>query len=179
MPELENNTLDGAPELEEEQQAPVKNFSFVKVGIPVLLAQIVIAYLLASYVIVPRLYGDSAVASEQTENADEPEEAEMPEFGKIFAVEDVIANPADSQGSQFVLINFGFEVKEDNDVKLMSDRQIQVRDILLNILSTKTLAQLDGPDDKEILRQEVKEALKKLLPPNHLMNVYFSNYIIQ
>jgi len=190
MPENENELIEPREETgaeQEEQPTPAKSFSFTKVGIPVLLIQVILAYYLASQVILPRLYGKNKNASKSEKEAvvdreggeDSEESEEAPKFGKIFSLEDVIVNPAESKGMQFVLINFGFEVKEDSDLEILKKREVQVRDILIKILSSKTLDQLDGPNDKEILRQEVKEAVKHLLPPKHLMNVYFANYIIQ
>lgn len=183
MADLENE-VDQQEEFSEEESG--KKFSFVKMGIPILLVQVVIAYLLANYLIVPKLYGNSgttakaSVTEEAIADSSESEDSsETPDFGKIFTIEDVIVNPAQSEGGQFVLINFGFEVKDDLDLKTLEERQIQVRDLLIKILSAKTVAQLDGPDDKEVLRREVKETVKNLLPAKHLMNVYFSNYIIQ
>ncbi|GAB4337290.1 MAG: hypothetical protein Kow0037_19850 [Calditrichia bacterium] len=196
MPELDDQVMDemlenGEDEAQSEEGG--KKFSFVKLGMPVLLVQIILAYFLASNFIVPRLYGDAAtpqgkeVASgsdsthvgDSTNTEKEESEEDAREFGQIFSVDDVIVNPAGSNGMQFVLINFGFEVRTEDDVKLLETRQIQVRDLLLRILSKRTMEQLDGPDDKESLRAEVKEELGKLLPENHLMAVYFSNYIIQ
>ncbi len=188
MADLENEVNEQEEFSEEDsgEEKSGKKFSFVKMGLPILLVQVVIAYLLANYVIVPKLYGnsDSTAQASATENAvadsaESEDSGETPEFGKIFTIEDVIVNPAESEGGQFVLINFGFEVKDDSDIKTLEERQIQVRDFLIKILSAKTVTQLDGPDDKEVLRQEVKAAVKDLLPPKHLMNVYFSNYIIQ
>ena len=175
---------------EEESQEPKKKFSFVKMGIPILLLQILLAYFLASNVIVPKLYGNSSKPKtesveesesegEEAEGEDEEGEEEGSDFGKIFTVEDVIVNPAQSKGAQFVLINFGFEVKSDGDVEKLKAREVQIRDILIRIISSKTIDQLDDSQDKEKLRQEIKEAVKALLPEGHLLNVYFANYIIQ
>ena len=189
MAELENELMDESVELEDEQieeEPNSKKINFIKIGIPVLIIQTIVAYFLANYLTVPWLYGDSAAKAsgkvdsvvQSTKNFSK-EEQEKPEFGQIYTVEDVIVNPADSQGMQFILINFGFEVKSNSDLELLKKREIQVRDILIKILSSKTLAQLDGPEDKENLRKEVKEAIQKILPEGHLLNVYFSNYIIQ
>ncbi|MFZ0392055.1 MAG: flagellar basal body-associated FliL family protein [Calditrichia bacterium] len=177
MPDLDNELMDAVdPEGEQETPAPAqpKKISFVKVGIPVLLVQIILAYFLASHFLVPRLYGEPTPA--EAEVAEKPEE---PQFGKIFRLEDLIVNPAESRGMQFVLVNFGFEVKEDADVEMLKQREVQLRDLLINIMGAKTLAELDGPQDKELLRREIKERLVGLVPSGHILNVYFSNYIIQ
>ncbi len=162
--------------MEQEAAAPEKSVSLVKVGIPMLLVQIIIAYLLANYVIVPAFIDQAQATSYQEEEAT-PDEDEEKEFGVIYQLEDLIVNPA--QSDQFLLINLAFEVKEEGDMEIMEQRKVIVRDILIRILSGKTIDQLDGPDDKETLRQEIKEAVSSVLPKGHLLNVYFANYIIQ
>jgi flagellar FliL protein len=175
---------------QEESQEQIENqtkaksgFSFIKFGIPLLVAQAVIAFLLANYVIVPRIYGDPTATAQSdsttNKNGSESEEEAGKKFGKIYNIEDVIANPADSKGLQFVLVNFGFEVEKESDLEIMNEREVQIRDILINILSSKMIGDLDGAEDKENLRIEIKNAVEKVLPKGRLLNVYFSNYIIQ
>lgn len=175
--------VEGGPEENEDQSSGKPKFNLIKVGVPLFVVQVVIAFLLANYVIVPLIFGSASsvkkISAEQAGDEKNGEKETRPEFGKIFTVEDVIANPADSKGMQFVLINLGFEVKDDADVETMKAREVQIRDILINILSAKMLSELDGADDKENLRVQIKEAIKNILPEGHLLNVYFSNYIIQ
>ncbi|RMF59891.1 MAG: hypothetical protein D6748_05305 [Calditrichaeota bacterium] len=166
------------------QAAPPKK-SFLKVGLPVLLVQIVVAYFLASYVIVPMFIAKAnaePATEEKSDEAvpdDEKEETEDDSFGFIFLVEDIIVNPAESKGEQFVLVNIAFEVKEEDDIKRMEKREPLIRDMLIRIISSKPIDLLDGPDDKEALRLEIKENATPLLAEGHLKNVYFVNYIIQ
>ncbi|NOX36590.1 MAG: flagellar basal body-associated FliL family protein [Calditrichaeota bacterium] len=172
----------------ESPQEETKRFSMIKVGIPVLIIQIIVSYFLANYLIVPMFFDQasahsssrSAEVSEEAAPADSGEDEEQErEYGVIHQLEDIIVNPAESQGSQFLLINLAFEVKSEDDVELLKQREVIVRDILIQLLSGKTLLELDGPDDKELLRKEIIERVSKVLPKGHLYNVYFSNYIIQ
>jgi len=195
MAELENEVMEENHDMEDDagyQMTTSKKISFIKIGLPVLLVQAIVAYFLANYIIVPRLYGNASPTEkknvqkeiEQSKGSGESEnnkdnESTSQKFGKIFALEDVIVNPAMSNGGQFVLINFGFEVEDNSDIEILKSREVQIRDMLIKILSSKTLSELDGPDDKESLRYEVKNSIKSILPPRHLLNVYFSNYIIQ
>ncbi len=168
------------PEEQEHPQAPPKK-SFLKFGLPMLIVQIVVAYFLASYVIVPmfidKAKAETAAKAEKQDDEDSNEKED--DFGFIYMVEDVIVNPAESQGEQFVLVNIAFELKEEDDVKRMEKREPKIRDMLIKIISSKTITQLDGADDKEALRLEIKKNAEKLVPANHLNNVYFVNYIIQ
>ncbi len=163
--------------MENTPQEKEKKVNLVKVGLPILVVQILIAYLLANYVIVPAFIDQAQATSYQEEEKAEADEDAEKEFGVIYQLEDLIVNP--SHSDQFLLVNLAFEVKEDKDVEILTNRSVIVRDILIRILSGKTIEQLDGPDDKEALRQEIKDAVSTLLPKGHLFNVYFANYIIQ
>lgn len=171
--------------MEEASPAP-KRFSMLKVGLPVLLAQIIVAYFLASYVIVPMFFDSAEATQKKKSPASEKAREERSgkdddgkKYGVIHQLEDIIVNPAESQGSQFLLINLALEVKSKDDVEILKKREVIVRDILIRLLSGKTVEELDGPDDKERLREEIKKEVSKVLPEGHLYNVYFSNYIIQ
>lgn len=170
---------------DEEEQSKSKG-KWLKIGVPVILVQIIAAYFLASYLIIPMFFDeakantdDGTPAQEEVAEDSDDSESQDNEFGFIFKVEDVIVNPAESRGSQFVLINIAFELKEEGDISELERREPQIRDILIRIISSKPIDQLDGPDDKEMLREEIKEPVSALLPAHHLNNVYFVNYIIQ
>lgn len=163
---------DEKPEdgLEEKKSGGIN----IKLAVPILIVQMIAAYFLASFVIVPMFFGPA-----QAEAAEEAEEDDSPEFGLIYKVEDVIVNPAESKGAQFLIMNIGLEVKEDGDLSELETKDPKLRDILISTISAKTIDKLDGADDKENLRLEIKKKTSKLLPKNHLKNVYFTNYIIQ
>ena len=165
------DAMENAPQTE-------KQVSLIKVGLPLLLVQILIAYFLATYVLVPMFFDQAKANSyEEATKEDSEEEEEERSFGVIYQLEDLIVNPA--QSDQFLLLNLALEVKEEDDTKILDERKVIVRDILIRILSGKTIDQLDGPEDKENLRNEIKESISPVLPKGHLYNVYFSNYIIQ
>ncbi len=164
--EKEEKTEDG-------QDAKKESSINIKLAVPILIVQMVIAYFLASFVIVPMFFG-SAQAVEEEDAGEDTEE-----FGLIYNVEDVIVNPAESKGAQFVIMNIGLEVKEDDDLAQLEMKDPKLRDILINTISSKTIDKLDGANDKENLRLEIKQKVSALLPKKHLKNVYFMNYIIQ
>jgi len=174
----ETDGLDlGEDELGEENQE--KKLSLLKVGLPVVLAQLILAFFAANYFIVPRFFSSPAATdSTVTAAEDTSAEEETSNFGVIYNLEDVIVNPAQSDG-QFILINLAIEVKSNQDIEVLKKRDAQARDILIRLISGKTISQLDGPEDKEQLRDEIKERMGAIIPEGHLRNIYFSNYLIQ
>ncbi|RMG63740.1 MAG: hypothetical protein D6715_10755 [Calditrichaeota bacterium] len=156
----------------------------LKFGVPVLLIQVIVAYFLASSIIVPSLV--KKATAEDTDEAkakavaDKEEEASSEQdFGAVYKLEDIIVNPAQSRGAQFVLVNLAFEVAKDDEVKELEKREVQLRDIIIRLISSRTIDQLDDASDKDSLRVAIAAQVESAVPKLHLRNVYFSNYIIQ
>jgi len=185
MAEFDEQPIDNTDEMLEHEageESPAKSkISLVKVGIPIFIIQLILAYFIASEFIVPQYFSSSAQAAVQDteEQADSKQEKEDNKFGIIYSLEDVIVNPAQSKGGQFVLINLALELKTNSDVETIKKKEVLVRDILIRMISGKSIDELDGPEDKEKLRQEILQKIGEVLPKGHLRNVYFSNYLIQ
>ncbi len=184
MPDFDENGLEetddldlGEDELAGEGQD--KKINLIKVGLPVVAVQLILAFVAANYFIVPKFFS-SPVATDSTLTAVEDTSGEAPssKFGAIYNLEDVIVNPAQSDG-QFILINLAIEVNSNQDIEILKKRDVQARDILIRLISGKTISELDGPEDKEKLRDEIKEQMGQIIPESHLRNIYFSNYLIQ
>jgi len=185
MAEFDEQPIDNTDEMLEqeagEETSPKSKISLVKVGIPIFILQLILAYFIASKFIVPQYFSSSAQAAVQNseEQSDSEQEKEDTKFGIIYSLEDVIVNPAHSKGGQFILINLALELKTDSDVEIIKKKEVMVRDILIRMISGKSIDELDGPEDKEKLRQEILQKIGEVLPKGHLRNVYFSNYLIQ
>lgn len=163
--------------LEGVEEKPKSGFKLdIKIAIPILLAQIITSYLLASFVIVPAFFSPVQAGQE----VEEEEEGDDGEFGIVYQVEDIIVNPAESGGTHYVVINMAFELDSEEDSEILHKKDPKLRDILIRTISSKTIEQLDGPDDKEQLRMEIMEQVSELLPKKgNLDNVYFVSFIIQ
>ncbi len=52
-------------------------------------------------------------------------------------------------------------------------------DQITTVLAAKTVIQLTTPDGKEQLRQELLEQFNKVLPEHRVLNVYYTEFVIQ
>ena len=140
------------------------------VGLPLMLVQTAVAYLLISkFVQVPK-----AATAEQVEKE---EEEEGP--ARLYVIEDVIINPAETAGSRFLNATVALEYVAKELEQELVEKEVQLRDILINILASKTITELDGPDDRERLKQEILERCNSILKKGKIKRVYFSNFIMQ
>ena len=97
----------------------------------------------------------------------------------MFVVKDLIVNPAGTNGTRFLLITVGFETSTPEGAKEMERKEIQVRDALNSVLTTKGLDELANIAEREQLRGEILAKASEIVKSGSVSNVYFSKFIIQ
>jgi flagellar protein FliL len=167
------------------------------------LGVVVIGIALAVFVLKPMMSGSAPEqAAEETATtetkADKPAEkhAEKPkpkpkpkhEGGEgegegggslVYAVKDIIVNPAGTGGTRFLSVSFGFQLASSEVAAQLEEQDMLVRDALITILSSKTVAQLTDAKQKEIIRYQVKKRLAQLLETEEIEGVYFTDFVLQ
>jgi len=167
-------------------KGPNKLFLFGGIGLGV----VVIGVALALFVIKPMISdsGDEgATFPNQTEETDEHAEKPKPthkdSHGKatsmVYAVKDIVVNPAGTGGTRFLSVSFGFELGSPELANQFVEREPVVRDALITILSSKTVAQLTDAKQKEITRYQVKKRLEQLMGTDEITGVYYTDFVLQ
>lgn len=162
------------------------------------LGAVVIAVALALFIIQPMMAGDGESTDESHEVAeadDHPEKGSDDDGGDshgggshssgskgsslVYAVQDIVVNPAGTGGSRFLSASFAVEVQASGLKDEMEKKDAMVRDALITILSSKTVPQLTDPKQKEIVRYQIKKRLQQLLNSEAITNVYFTDFVLQ
>jgi flagellar FliL protein len=186
----ETSTADGA----EAKGGKKKLFVLAGVG----LAAVVIGLAVALFVVKPMLSDSAGDASdgeytEQTEEAaeessghDKPKPKKKPKKSHgdegdalIYAIKDIVVNPAGTGGSRFLSVSFGFELDSPELEGVFTAKEPAVRDALITILSSKTVAQLTDAKQKEIVRYQIRKRVSKLVGTEELVGVYFTDFVLQ
>ncbi len=174
----------------QDQTAPLKSgkktIFFV---IPIVLLQIVIAYLLVldlnSKTNSPSDRKDEKVKTQSVDKkigdeykiTDSEYVISHPEF--LFVVRDLIVNPAGTGGLRYLLTSVGIEVTNEKALAEIQSKEVIVNDILINVLSSKTLEELSDVTKRKELRREIAKKVDEILTQGRVQNVYFSKFIIQ
>jgi len=144
----------------------------------IVIVQALIAIGLTQFVIVPKLgvqgaaVGGAEVSNEET--------AKIPDMGALVGLEEIIVTLAgDSKRPRYLRINVNLEVKDQLTADIVATRLPQLRDVVIMILSDKTAAELATPEGKKGLRDEIFRRLNEKMPEGILMNVYFSDLVVQ
>jgi flagellar FliL protein len=161
------------------------------------LGAVILGVLLTVLVIKPMVSGshgsgEEPAKAEKADNKEEKEEhkseAKKPakketregEAGPlIYTIKDIVVNPAGTGGSRFLSVSFGFELESPELQTLFEEREPIIRDALITVLSSKTVAQLTDPKEKEIVRFQIKKRLSQLMGTTDLAGVYYTDFVLQ
>jgi len=143
----------------------------------IVVVQAVVAIGLTQFVLVPKLSVQQAALSDQSiiELTEE-----VPQRGVMVGLEDIIVTLAgDSHRSRYLRININLEVKDKITAEAVKIRLPQMRDVVIMALSEVSVEDLSRPGGKMNLRAEIFRRLDESISGGKLMNVYFSDLVIQ
>lgn len=107
---------------------------------------------------------------------------EKPELGPITSMGEFVVNLADPTESHYLRANVVMELDYGSSPKLAEEvdaRMPQIKDIVIATLGSKTSVQLYDPENREALKQEVKDKVNAILNKGQLARVYFTSFAIQ
>lgn len=173
--------MAGRPNSHSEEQKPeakkgILENKAVLLGV-IVIVQALVAIGLTQYVLVPKLTVQQAsMGTESIANLT----SEVPQRGTMVGLEDIIVTLAgDSRRPHYLRININLEVKDKATAESVKMRRPQMRDVVIMSLSDKSVEDLSKPGGKMNLRAEIFKRLDESIPGAKLMNVYFSDLVIQ
>lgn len=141
----------------------------------------VLGGLVASLVIAPRIIARGATgaaadsASAHTPAVPEP----VPGERRVLELNNIIVNPAGSQGSRFLMTTVAFAVPGEKAFQLLESQEIEVRDRVIAVLENRTMAQLTAPGARDSLKVQIAAVAAALVGPNVPVQVYLPQFVIQ
>ena len=143
----------------------------------IVIVQALVAIGLTQYVLVPKLtVQQAAVGSESMAQI----AADVPERGVMVGLNDIIVTlVGDARRPHYLRININLEVKDKSTAESVKVRLPQMRDVVIMTLSEKSIDDLSKPGGKMNLRAEIFRRLDESISGGKLMNVYFSDLVIQ
>lgn len=114
------------------------------------------------------------------QEADGSQTASAPaDFGQIFDLETFVVNLGDQGGKRYLKTKIALEYGSEALGKEMITRLPQLRDMILLLLSSKTLDQIQDIDGKIALRNELMSRINQTLQQGRIKNLYFTEFVIQ
>lgn len=107
----------------------------------------------------------------------EEQKHELPS-GTLVEVGELLTNVNDMGGTRYIKVKVYLEVSDEKVVEQVNNYMPVIRDSMLNILSSKTVADLDVRN-RENLKNEIIRDLNGKIGDESVRSIYFSDFIMQ
>jgi flagellar FliL protein len=153
--------------------------------IAVIVLMPVISFAMTQYVLIPRI--QSSVAAQQQAAAGDqkgegsakadPTKDAKPTFAYQF--DDVVVNLSGAMGTKYLKASFSLFSSNPDLQKIITDNKSHLLDVALNVLSSKTMADLEAPGSKNLVRNDLIENFNQALNSDVIEQLYFSEFVVQ
>ena len=100
-------------------------------------------------------------------------------MGTIDQISDLVVNPAGTDGTRYLCTTVALETIDPRVSEEIKSREAQIRDVLIAILSRRTIGELADLGTRDSLRAEIRASINNLLTGGEVVGVYFSNFVLQ
>jgi|SRR5208283_1689643 len=107
------------------------------------------------------------------------EEQRKKEESAMFALDPFVVNLNDQSASKFLKVSMQLELSNQADLESVKAKTPQIRDVIINILTSKTADSLMSPEGKLQLKDEINMQINQILGNNTVKNVYLTEFVMQ
>ena len=101
-------------------------------------------------------------------------------LGELYAFERaIIVNLAETNAERYLKLEIVLELDAGRTRKEVDARLPQVQDMLIGVTSTKTLEDVSTTSGRNMLRQEMVDKINSLLTTGRILNIYFTEFVVQ
>jgi flagellar FliL protein len=167
---------------ENAAEAPAKKSGGLNAWLPLILAVVLmpaLAFGMTKFVIVPELQSSLGIkpaadtASGKSKSSTDAKKISVP-FNKL------LVNIAGTMGSRYLLVSVTVVGNGGEAFKAkMTENDAQLRDMAMGALANKTLADLEKPGARNLIRSELINGFNNVLGDNSVQEIYITEFGIQ
>lgn len=169
----------------EEKAKPAKSGGSPWIPVAIMIVMVpCISYALTSFLLVPKITHSIKATVGTIHNNREKAESEGPQgegAGQVFTYdfENVIANLSGSLHSRYVKVSFTVEGSELDFVERVERSKAKIIDATLGVLSTIELMDLEKPEARNLIRNDLLASFEATLNGDLIQHLYFSEFVVQ
>lgn len=101
------------------------------------------------------------------------------EYGAFTEFQNLIVNPAATDGTRYLAISVGFEAASPEVLDELKAHEIVVRDAILRALGQRTVAELSVVAQRDTIKNEIRTTVNEILQDGEIDRLYFTQFILQ
>lgn len=106
-------------------------------------------------------------------------DASEPARARLVELDDLVLNPAGTDGARFLVLALAMDMRDEEGVRAAREHDPAVRDVILTLLSAKTVAELSDITARPALREELRDGLNGVLGEGSVLRIYLPRFVIQ
>jgi flagellar protein FliL len=155
----------------------------IKLMIIALVALLLVSGLAAGYFLFlgPKMKssGKAATAEKEPKQAHAAEQETTKEEGSIKQLDAFIVNLSDESGDRYLKVVMQLEMNKTELEAEIVNKMPQIRDEILMLLSNKSFDDVGTMAGKRMLKREIINGVNKYLTTGQVVQVYFSEFVVQ
>jgi flagellar FliL protein len=162
--------------------APVSGGGF-KAWLPLIITMLLmpgLAFGVAQYVILPQLQKGLGIKTDATSTGggESKKEASGAKQESVL-MSKMLVNVAGTMGARYLLVSISVAGTGSDFKNKMDEHDAQLRDMACSDLATKTLADLEKPGARNLIRGELINGFNNILGDSMVQDIYFTEFAIQ
>ncbi|MGD0283094.1 MAG: flagellar basal body-associated protein FliL [Dissulfurispiraceae bacterium] len=101
------------------------------------------------------------------------------EESSMFSLEPFVVNLSDQTSNKFLKVSMQLELSNQSVMESAKAKTPQIRDAIINLLTSKTSDLLMSPEGKLQLKDEINMMANQILGNNTVKNVYLTEFVMQ
>lgn len=97
----------------------------------------------------------------------------------IQELDTFLVNLSDPGGKRYLKLTMRLKLSGPPVAQEFTNRNFELRDMILMILSAKEFADIASPEDKAALKQEILAQLNQSLKQGQVQDIYFTEFLVQ
>lgn len=102
-----------------------------------------------------------------------------PDFGGYYQIEEIVVNPAETEGTRYLVVSVGLKVRNSRDLDQIESQEVVIRDAMINMLGRRTVSELADIDERNQIKQELGMMTNQILGKRAVRNLFFTQYVMQ
>lgn len=145
------------------------------------LAGLVLGGGVGGFVIAPKMGAGAAHAAEASDEhaAAEGDPDAPPAATATHHIENLVVNPASTNGARFLLVTTTIVAKNDAAAAELKDRDAEIRDRIVTLLGSRTIEQLSDPASRDVLKSDLAAAIGALFKEGTVKRILLPQFVIQ
>jgi flagellar FliL protein len=170
-----------AEEKENQEQKEEKSGGnkLLLIVIIVLLFLLLIIGGLVAYFLLSNNSEDNQTPQQKQEKITKKKISDIAEVGPIYPLDQFIVNLINNNANRYLKCKISLELDSPELQQEIDKKLPAIRDRIINILSSKTVEEIQTAKGKEKLKEEIKRKINEILTIGEIRHVYFTEFVIQ